>query len=443
MPLLLVTAGLLAGVAFAGDVSAAASLVRLSADPFTNASSQHRTEVEPAVFGFGSTLVAAFQAGRFADGGASDIGWATSSDGGASWSSGFLSGLTVFQGSGPFQRASDPSVAFDARHGTWLIEALALQSGAVQGAAVVVSRSSNGLSWSPPVTVASGSLDKPWISCDNHPASPFYGHCYSEWDDVADAERVRMSISADGGASWAPSLTSSDGVTGVGGQPVVQPNGQVIVPLLASSNNAIRSFRSVDGGASWRASLQVATVSDHPVAGGLRSEPLPSAGVDGAGNVYVIWHDCRFRAGCSANDLVMATTSQAGYPTWSTVSRIPIDPTSSSADHFIPGLGVDPAGTGSNTHLALTYYYYPQSSCSSSTCQLDVGLITSSNGGSSWTTPSQLAGPISLSWLAQTTQGPMVGDYIATAYTGTTPHPIFANANPPTGTTLDEAIYTH
>ena len=45
------------------------SLTRVSADPFTNTSSQHATEVEPDTFAFGSTVLAAYQVGRFFDGG--------------------------------------------------------------------------------------------------------------------------------------------------------------------------------------------------------------------------------------------------------------------------------------------------------------------------------------------------------------------------------------
>src|SRR5207248_61513 len=60
--------------AFAG-----VTLLQLSGDPFTNSTSQHRTEVEPDTFAFGSTVVSAFQVGRFFDGGASDIGLTTAS----------------------------------------------------------------------------------------------------------------------------------------------------------------------------------------------------------------------------------------------------------------------------------------------------------------------------------------------------------------------------
>jgi hypothetical protein len=421
------------------------TLTRLSTDPFSNGSSQHRSQVEPDSFAFGSTVVAAFQSGRFFTGGASGIGWATSTNGGASWSSGFLSGVTKYFGAGPFDRASDPSVAYDARHGVWLIQSLGMvESPSVVGRAVLVNRStSGGAGFGGPVTVATGGfLDKNWIVCDNFSASPFYGHCYSEWDDVSDSGRVKMSVSVDGGVTWGPARNSGDNVSGLGGQPVVQPNGQVIVPLLSSSATSILSFRSVDGGASWRATVQVAAIQQHAVAGGLRTSPLPSAEVDGAGNVFVVWQDCRFRVSCASNDIVLASTTQAGYPTWSGVSRVPIDPVASTVGHFIPGLAVDPASAGATARLALAYYYYPQAGCTAATCQLDVGFVSSSDGGASWGASTQLAGPMSLSWLAGTNQGPMVGDYISTSFVGGVARPVFALAGPPSGTTLDEAIYT-
>src|SRR5947199_3101861 len=100
---------LLVALSFPAFASAAhTNPVQISSDPFTNSTSQHRTEVEPDTFAFGSTIVAALQVGRFFDGGASDIGWATSTDGGTTWSNGLLSGITKFQGSGPYDRFSDP-----------------------------------------------------------------------------------------------------------------------------------------------------------------------------------------------------------------------------------------------------------------------------------------------------------------------------------------------
>lgn len=136
----------------------------------------------------------------------------------------------------------------------------------------------------------------------------------------------------------------------------------------------------------------------------------------------------------------MATTTNG--TTWSAVTRIPIDATTSTVDHFIPGLAVDPATSGTTAHLALAYYYHPVANCTAATCQLDVGYLSSTNGGSTWTTSTQLAGPMTHSWLASTTQGTMVGDYISTSFSGGTAHPVFAVASAPSGSVFNEAMYT-
>ena len=86
------------------------SVSPISRDPFTNPGSQHATEVEVSAFSTGTTIVSAFQAGRIFGGGASDIGFATTSDNGAIWATGFLPGLTIYE-HGIFGAASDPVVA--------------------------------------------------------------------------------------------------------------------------------------------------------------------------------------------------------------------------------------------------------------------------------------------------------------------------------------------
>src|SRR2546422_10428360 len=64
------------------------SLVKVSSDPYTNTSSFHKTQVEPDTYSFGNTIVATFQSGRFTNGGASNVGWSTSTDGGSTWKKG-------------------------------------------------------------------------------------------------------------------------------------------------------------------------------------------------------------------------------------------------------------------------------------------------------------------------------------------------------------------
>jgi hypothetical protein len=412
------------------------TLTQVSHDIYTDAQAQHNTEVEPDTFVSGATIVSAFQVGRVPGGGSSNIGWATSTDGGATWTHGYLPGITA-NGGGSFGQASDASVTFDARHNVWLISSLGLSGSAVD---VLTSRSTDGgLTWSNPVTTATGSNDKNWIVCDDTATSPRFGNCYTEYDVTGSGDSIRMRTSADGGATWGAALAPGGSHSGLGGQPVVAPNGDVVVPY-ESLAGSIRSFRSTNGGASWSSTVAVSGISHHRVAGSLRESPLPSAAIDAVGTVYVAWADCRFRSGCPANDIVLAkSTSET---TWAAPTRVPIDAVTSTVDHFTPGLDVDRSTSGTSARVGLAYYYYPAASCTAATCQLDVGFISSVNGGTSWSAATQVAGPMTLSWLPNTSQGRMFGDYIsASVLPGGNAYPVIAVANAPVGATFDQAMY--
>jgi len=417
------------------------TITQISSDTFTNSTSQHATQVEPDSFAFGTTIVAAVQTGRFVNAGASDLAFATSKDSGATWVTGNLPGVTTFSG-GTLAAVSDPSVAFDSKHNVWLIVGLGITDEAAgRSPFITASRSTDGgLTWQNPVIAATGigsqDFDKTWVVCDNTSTSPFFGNCYAEFDDDAGGDAIQMITSTDGGLTWSVQKTTADNASGLGGQPLVQPNGTVIVPALGAS---IIAFQSTDGGGSWSASTTVSPVSFLSRAG-FRSEALPSAEIDHNGTVYVAWADCRFRTGCTANDIVFSSSSNG--TTWSAVTRVPIDATTSGIDHVIPGLGVDPTTADGTAHLGLTYYFLPDTTCSGDACQLSVGFISSVNGGATWGTPTTLAGPMTLSWLANSGLGRMVGDYVSTSFVGGAAHSVFVVASAPTGTVFNEALFT-
>jgi len=423
--------------------SAQTTLVRISNDDLTNTDSTHKTEVEPDTFAWGNTIVSAFHVARRPGSigwGSGDIGWATSTDGGTTWHHGDLPGLTINYKGGTYGAAADPSVAYDAKHGQWLISTLPLAGLSCCNAIgdVAVSRSTDGLTWGNPIIIDKTHLDdKNWTVCDNTSTSPFYGNCYTEWDQAFGTGDVLMSVSSDGGLTWGPGKPSSDQAGGLGGEPVVQPNGTVIVPF---EGGGIDVFSSTDGGKTWGKSKAIASITSHGDAGGIRNPNLPSADIDGSGMVYVVWSDCRFRTGCKENDIVMSTSTDG--ITWSAVTRIPIDATTSTVDHFLPGIGADPATGGGSAHLTIVYYYYPATSCTASTCQLDVGFTTSTDGGATWTAGAKLAGPMKLAWLPVSDNGPMVADYIGVSYVNGNPFGVFAVASAPTTGTLHEGMDT-
>jgi hypothetical protein len=435
---------LMGSLALVAPAQAQITIVRISLDKFTNSDSVHKSEVEPATFSWGSTIVSAYHVGRRPGSvgwGSADIGFSTSTNGGKTWSYGYLPGITVNYQGGTFGAAADPSVAYDAKHGQWLISSLPLVglngfSGKIGD--VGVSRSTDGLHWGNLILIDNTALDdKNWTVCDNTTTSPFYGNCYTEWDQAFGSGDILMSVSSDGGLTWGPGKSSADQAGGLGGEPLVQPNGTVIVPFAGGGVDAITS---TDGGKTWGTSVFVANVISYFEPNNFRNPDLPSAAIDGAGKVFVAWSDCRFRTGCKSNDIVFSTTTDG--KTWTSPVRIPIDPTTSKVDHVIPGIGIDPATSGSTAHITVVYYYFAVAGCTDTTCQLDVGFTTSTDGGATWTAGKKIAGPMNLTWLPDSDIGWMVADYIGVSYNAGNPFGVFALAKPKVGNVLAEAMYT-
>src|SRR5262245_47609514 len=148
---------------------ASPTLAVVSEDPYTNPDTYHRTQVEPDTFAFGSTIVSVFQTGRAPDFGASNIGWSVSSDTGATWTDGFLPGTTVHATPpGRWERVVDPSVAYDAKHDTWLVEGLGkIQPDGTRDRVFVSLSTDDANTFGDPVIVARADrrqiFDKNWI----------------------------------------------------------------------------------------------------------------------------------------------------------------------------------------------------------------------------------------------------------------------------------------
>ncbi len=422
----------------AGDrVAASCEVVsrRLSVDPYTNPDSQHETAVEPDSFSFGSTVVAAFQVGRRAGGASSNIGTAVSTDAGRTWQRSFLPGTTANASPpGPELAASDPAVAYDAVHATWLVSSLQIERASSH---IYVSRAVDGKSWSPPVDAAVGPLlDKEWIACDNGAASPFRGRCYLEYSD--DVKNITVSqYSNDGGVTWSQPVPA--GSVLVGTQPVLRPDGTLVVVAgdyrgESALSGSMVALRSTDGGETFArivvSDLQAA--DNDPV----RAISLPSVDADSNGTIYAVWPDCRFRPSCARNDMVLSTSSDG--VTWSAPARIALAPTSSGRSFFIPGVAADPAHPGG---LGLVYAYSQAGSCKSGACLLGIGIAQSADAGKTWSTQRLDAQPFSTTWVPHAEGGRMIGDYFSTSYAGDRIVPVFALAAPPAHGNFRQAMF--
>jgi hypothetical protein len=438
-------------------------LIKVSHDPYTDPAAQHATEVEPVMVVHEDTIVTAFQVGRFIGAGADNIGWATSKDGGRTWRHGFLTGTTSVVG-GAWPAISLPTIVFDRKHKTYLIAMMPFDENG-DGRGILVSRSVDGLHWSAPATAAASDGENGhWFACDNSAESPHYGNCYDAYLDYSSGTAAvnALVVSKDGGLTWSAPVSSPDQTAGLPTSIAIQPNGHFVVLGRTGGPNGDQAYAipSFDGGLSLQATVDITTHQfDFPW---LRADPDLSSAVDSHGTIYVVFPDCRFRANCSdpgcrfapttsfcaTNDLVL-TTSQDGV-NWSALKRIPIDRVTSSVDHVITGLGLLNDGDDrTGTKLALTYYFLPNgnlrdgTTCTSSTCLVSAGFISSDDSGRSWHEAHKIAGPMAQSWLVPTFAGEMVADYISAVFVDGKPYGAFAIAQPPNSKTgqFDEAIY--
>jgi hypothetical protein len=417
---------------------------QLSRDTTSDYYAEHETQVEPSSFAWGKKVVAAFQSGRIANGGAAAIAFATSADAGAHWRSGVLP-------QGDYAIVSDSVVAYDSVHGRWLVAALGAGSGLFD---VYVVRSRDGLTWSAPIAAVrdvNEDYDKEWLACDNGKASRFRGTCYLAYVDTR-TQWLAIRRSTDGGVTWSASVRMQPGIVNAtfsGPMPVVRPNGDVVVPYalyapISGGEDRMAAVISHDGGATFSAPVRIARL-EYTEGFDVRAPAMPSVAADTRGKLYAVWADSHFRDDGTSTDVVLS--SSADETTWTAPVKLPLGE-SGTVLEFIPAVAVDPATSGKTAHLAVAYYtmklparcalFVP--GCAE---QLDAWLVESKTGGASWSKPRRLnTQSMLLDWLADTTLGPMVGDYIAVSYAGGRPIAFVSLAEPPPSSyELSQAVF--
>jgi hypothetical protein len=400
---------------------------RISRDPYRNVDAQHETEVEPDSFTVGRTTVATFQVGRRMDGAATNVGWAVTTNDGASWRSGLLPGLTTASHPpGPNARASDPVVAYDAAHSTWLISTLALESTTTR---LAINRSPDGATWGNAIAALEEragegiAFDKNWLGCDNTPTSPFYGRCYLVYTHSGDRDMLAVSWSTDGGLTW--SVPVDIGARpGVGVFPAIRPTGEVVVVYLWESGQAsIAASRSADGGGTWDAPVRIADVTNRCAIQGFRAFPLPSADASPDGRVWAAWHDCA-APGASANAAFVATSPDGIQ--WSAPVAV-----TRGRNAVLPAIGIDPR----TRRVAIAYFRVGAKG-------VDTELVESSPNGTRWGAPRRLSAEASaFPSMARTTSGRMLGDYLSVHYSSGRPLAVWVLALPPVDGSFREAVY--
>jgi len=408
---------------------------RLSRDTTSDFRAQHETQVEPSAFAWGTTVVAAFQSGRIARGGAAALVFATSADAGAHWRSGALP-------QGRYTTVSDPVVAYDAAHGLWLGVGLGSAPGVLD---VYVVRSRDGVAWTGPVVAANDvdeDYDKEWLACDNGRTSEFRGRCYLAYVDTR-TQGLAIRRTADSGLTWSAAARLHPGVSGStfsGPMPVVRANGDVVIPYTLwgpiDGEDRIAAVISRDGGETWSAPFRIAGLSYEESLFELRAPALPSATADAAGKLYVVWSDSRYRDDGISTDPVLSTSTDGVR--WTDPLRLPN--LGGPSFTFVPAVAVD------GKRVAVVFYTARlQTGCVlfrlGCEQQVDAWLVESKSGGTTWSRPRRLnAEPMAIVWLAETTLGRMLGDYVGAVYAGGKPLAILPLATAP-GFAQQEAVF--
>jgi hypothetical protein len=229
--------------------------------------------------------------------------------------------------------------------------------------------------------------------------------------------------------------------------PVVQPDGTVVVAysLYAPIDNGedrIAAVISEDGGVTYSAPIRIARLISEELAP-VRAPSMPSIDVDAGGRLYIVWQDSRERLGATENDIVLSTS--ANGRTWTSPRKIPM-PTTGEVNYWLPAIAVEPSSAGKNAKLGVAYYslklragcqvFVP--GCSE---EVQAWFVQSSDGGDTWLKPRRLsAEPMRLEWIADSSLGRMLGDYISVSWAGGKAIPVIALAGEPS-LSLEQAVF--
>jgi hypothetical protein len=383
------------------------------------------TEVEPDIAmdpNDADVVVAVFQEGR-CEGGAEDLGFATSLDGGRTWAFGDMPGLTRVVG-GPFDRASDPSVAFGP-DGSVYVAGIAFNQRDPCRSAVAVGRSDDhGHTFGPPVLLADGCTpfnDKPWIAVDTFAGSPFLGRIYVAWSALGPGGRLVARHSDDRGETWSRLAEVVPAGTPEGAFPLVQPGGDLtILYRVQFPTGAVRSRTSHDGGDHFDAPVQV---SDYE---GIEPDDLrtgggvPGGAVDAVtGTMYAVWQDARFRTD-GRNDIVISSSSRAGR-SWTPVRRVnPPDPPGRSLNHFVAAV----AAFRDAVHVS----YLVRNEVTGQYNRVYTMEATSLDGGDAFGPDVVLGDAWNLAYAARSGEKKFVGDYMGITASGEAVHAVWCRS---------------
>ncbi|HEX2241634.1 MAG TPA: sialidase family protein [Actinomycetota bacterium] len=353
--------------------------------------------------------VALYQAGRVDSGCAQVNGYATTFDGGKTWTYGPLPKLTQAVG-GTSPLASDPVVAFGPDNVVYANSLMCDEGG--NNLAFNVS-TNGGKTWSDPMYVPNERTfpndDKNWIVVDNSDAPGHHkGRIYLVWDQIAP---VVAMYSDDQAQTWHGPFLIYAG-PGIGTIPLITPAGDlaVVFNTLASPVPPLYEDPSAYDPATLTAPSKM-LISVAPRAGSIptggplifappttvdawrgtdirthrASDFLPFAAIDpNSGRIYATWTDNRFRDDV-VNDIVITHSDDLGI-TWSGLRRVNPGKPDDLVEHFTPTMAV-----GEDGIVRISYRTQKQADVEPKfSPYVDTVYQQSADGGETWTKPTKV-----------------------------------------------------
>ena len=324
-----------------------------------------------------------------------------SSDGGATWGGVDLPLPPALEGAKATRFGSDPTMAFDTRGNLfygYIVVFFAKAFTGVQGTEMAVARSTDGGATYPSVTFfsfqtgESFSNDKPMITADTNPKSPFRDNVYIAWDAAFGGSTgggIRVARSSDHGATF--SVNRADNPSGpgqsIGAVPFVGPHGELYVAWNDIHANLIAFNRSFDGGATWD---RQTTISPKiipfdigiPAEFSRRALVYPACDADRSngphrGRLYCSWMDL---TPAGVTDILVSFSEDQGTH-WTKPAPV-TDQLAFPVDRFNHWMSVDPVTGDANVS-----FYDTRNDTTGARFMTDVYFVQSTDGGASWLSP--------------------------------------------------------
>ncbi|HKV38454.1 MAG TPA: sialidase family protein, partial [Blastocatellia bacterium] len=201
--------------------------------------------------------------------------------------------------------------------------------------------------------------DKPYMTVDARPQSPFKGNVYVSWTDFSRGPQgtfILFARSTDGGKTYGPPVPLSPQENGLalgGAFPVVGPNGDLFVVYCDLNGHHLHFslVRSTDGGASFGSPATIFTFDPAFFvvnmltggAGGVRTPPFPFLAIDATGTLHLVFQARLIKPGGRDRSNVYYSRSTDSGATW--VAPVQLNDDATTTSQSFPTVAVTRDGT--------------------------------------------------------------------------------------------------